>query len=144
MLRMINELESFKSLQHKLPPMREVIENESPENAMIAIKALGAEFDQLINAGPVKSKLSKARRALRGNSPNPAKSVEQLIIAIERLDAEITWRDRAARELQPELKAYDLVIQQTIGMRLQQRFRPDQAENIASCLAVHKDLTLFF
>ncbi len=144
MLQMINELESFKSLQHKLPPMREVIENESPENAMIAIKTLGAEFDQLTNAGPVKSKLSKARRALRGNSPDPAKAVKQLLIAIERLDAEIIWRDRAARELQPELKAYDLVIQQTIGMRLQQRLRPDQAENIASCLAVHKDLTLFF
>jgi hypothetical protein len=111
---------------------------------MIAIKTLGAEFDQLTNAGPVKSKLSKARRALRGNSPDPAKAVKQLLIAIERLDAEIIWRDRAARELQPELKAYDLVIQQTIGMRLQQRLRPDQAENIASCLAVHKDLTLFF
>ena len=144
MLTMINELESFKSLQHKLPPIREVIENDSPENAMIAIKALGAEFDQLTNASPVKSKLSKAHRALRGNSPNPEKAVEQLMIAIERLDAEIIWRDRATRELQPELKVYDQVIQQTIGMRLQQRLRPDQAEYIASCLAVHKDLTLFF
>ncbi|MCZ6883573.1 MAG: TRAP transporter large permease subunit, partial [Gammaproteobacteria bacterium] len=63
-LTMIGELESFRSLQHRLPPMRELIENDSPENAMIALKALGSEFDQLTNADPVKSKLSKARRAL--------------------------------------------------------------------------------
>ena len=144
MLTMIGELESFRSLQHRLPPMREFIEIESPENAMIALKALGAEFDQLTNADPVKSKLSKARRALRGNNPDPEKAVDQLMIAIEKLESEIAWRSRAARELQPELEAYELVIQQTIGMRLQQRLRPDQAEVIASCLSVHKDLSLYF
>ena len=66
------------------------------------------------------------------------------MIAIEMLDIEITGRSRAVRELQPELEVCDLVIQQTIGMRLQKRLRLDQAEYIASCLAVHKDLTLFF
>jgi hypothetical protein len=124
--------------------MQEIIENETPKNAMAALKALGAEFDQLTNADPVKSKLSKARRALRGNNPDPEKAVDQLMIAIEKLDSEIAWRSRAARELKPELEAYDLTIQQTIGMRLQERLTPEQAENVASCLAVHKDISLYF
>ena len=144
MLKMIGEHEVFKSLQHKLPPMQEVIKTESPKNAMEALKVLEAEFGQLTNAGPVRSKLSKSRRALRGNNPDPEKAVAQLIIAIERLDVEIAWRSRAASELKPELDAYDLVVNKTIGMRLQERLTLDQAENIASCLSVHKDISLYF
>jgi len=144
MLKMISEHDEFKSLQDKLPPMQEIIENETPKNAMAALKALGAEFDLLTNADPVKSRLSKARRALRGNNPDPEKAVDQLMIAIEKLDSEIAWRSRADRELKPELEAYDLTIQQTIGMRLQERLTPEQAENVASCLAVHKDISLYF
>jgi len=144
MLKMISEYEAFKSLQSKLPPMQEIIENDSPKNAMAALKALGAEFDLLTNANPVKSKLSKARRALRGNNPNPEKAVEQLIIAMQNLESEITWRSRAFEQLKPELQAYDLAIRRTIGMRLQERLTSDQAEDIASCLAVHKDLSLYF
>ena len=144
MLKMLSEYDAFKSLQHKLPPMQEIIANEPPENAMASLKALRAEFDLLTNADPVKSKLSKARRALRGINPDPEKAVEQLMLAIERFDSEIAWRSRAVQELKPELEAYDLVIKQTIGMRLQERLTPDQAESIASCLAVHKDLSLYF
>jgi tripartite ATP-independent transporter DctM subunit len=144
MRKMIDEYDAFKSLQSRLPPMREIIENETPENAMAALKALGAEFDQLTNADPVKSKLSKARRALRGNNPDPEKAVEQLMIAVEKLEFEIAWRHRAAGDLRPELETYDLAIRKTIGMRLQDRLTADQAEDIASCLSVHKDLSLYF
>jgi len=144
MLKMISEYDSFKSLQPKLRPMQEIIENDSADNAMAALKALGAEFDLLTNASPVKSKLSKARRALRGNSPDPEKAIEQLIIAMQTLESEIAWRSRAFEELKPELEAYELAIKQTIGMRLQERLTSDQAENIASCLAIHKDISLYF
>ena len=144
MQKMISEHEVFISLKHRLPPMQEIIENESPITAMAALKALGAEFDTLTNAHPVKSSLSKARRALRGSSPDPVKAVDQLTIAIQRLDTEIEWRSRAAREFKPELEIYDFAIRQTIGMRLQERLTPDQAEVVASCLAVHKDLSLYF
>jgi tripartite ATP-independent transporter DctM subunit len=144
MLKMISEYNSLKSLQHKLPPMQETIENDSADNAMASLKALGAEFDPFTNTNPVKSKLSKARRALRGNNPDPEKAVEQLIIAMQNLESEIAWRGRAFKELKPELEAYDLAIRQTIGMRLQERLTSDQAEDISSCLAIHKDLSLYF
>jgi hypothetical protein len=144
MRKMIGEQAAFKSLQDKLPPMQEVIENETAEDAMEKLKSLAAEFDELTNADPVKSKLSRARRALRGNNPDPQKALAQLRLAIEALDSEVAWRSRAAQELGPELETYDLTIRQTIGMRLQERLTSDQAENIASCLAVHKDLSLYF
>ena len=143
-LIMIKETSALRSLQPKLPPMEEVIKNETPEVAMATLKELAAEFDLLKNASPIKSKLSKARRALRGNNPDSEKALEQLNLAIEKLDDEIAWRSRASEELRPELETYNIAIQNTIGMRLQERLTADQAESVASCLAVHKDLSLYF
>ncbi|MFA9421084.1 MAG: SLC13 family permease [Gammaproteobacteria bacterium] len=143
-LKMLNEHDALRELQPKLPALRGVIQNATPDDAMTTIKLLAQEFDQLTNASPVKSKLSKARRALRGNSPDREKAIEQLEIAIQKLEFEIDWRSRAANEFLPELESYDSAIRYTIGMRLQPRVTGDQAESIASCLAVHKDLSLYF
>ena len=143
-LAMLSEANALRSLQPRLPPLYDVIQTETPDAAMAAIKAVAEEFGLLTNAHPVNSKLSKARRALRGNSPDMEKAVTQLEIAIQRLESEIAWRGRAANELMPELKSYDAAIQHTIGMRLQERLRDDQAESIATCLAVHKDISLYF
>lgn len=144
MLKMLAEHEALLSLQDKLPPMQEIILNQPAEQAMASLKALGIEFDAITNAHPITSKLSRARRALRGNNPDPEKAIKELMIAIERLDLEISWRSRAARDLMPELQAYEQSISHTIGMRLQERLTDDQAESISSCLAVHKDISLYF
>jgi len=92
----------------------------------------------------VKSKLSKSRRALRGDNPDLEKAVSLVTQALEQMKVEIEWHQRAAIELTAELEAYDQVIASTIGMRMQERLTTEQAESIASCLAVHKDLTLHF
>ncbi len=144
MLKMLAEHEALLSLQDKLPPMQEIILNQPADQAMASLKALGKEFNAITNARPVTSKLSRARRALRGNKPDPEKAIGELMIAIERLELEISWRGRAARDLMPELQAYEQSISHTIGMRLQERLTDDQAESISSCLAVHKDISLYF
>ena len=100
----------------------------------------------LISATPVSfisSKLSRAKRALRGNNPDQDKALDNLMQAAEILQSEIDWRQRAG-DLATELAEYDAAIANTIGMRMQQRLTGDQAESIATCLAVHKDLTLHF
>jgi tripartite ATP-independent transporter DctM subunit len=144
LLKMLSEHGTLSELQPRLAPLRSVIQNSTPDEAMATIKALAEEFDQLTNANPVKSRLSKARRALRGSSPDREKAIDQLEGAMQKLESEIAWRGRAANQLLPELEAYDSTIRYTIGMRLQPRLTGDQAENIASCLAIHKDLSLYF
>jgi len=111
---------------------------------MLVIKALGIEISSLKNAHTVKSKLSKARRALKGNSPNIEKSLTELDKAIVILDKEINWRLRAEKEFYPSLKQYQQAISQTIGLRMQERLTEDQAKSIASCLSEHKDISLNF
>jgi hypothetical protein len=64
--------------------------------------------------------------------------------SIEQLENEISWHQRAASELESDLESFGDAIARTIGMRMQERLTTEQAESIASCLAVHKDLTLYF
>ena len=71
-------------------------------------------------------------------------SKDEVTQALEQMKAEIEWHQRAAGEFTAELEAYDQAIAGTIGMRMQERLSSEQAESIASCLAVHKDLTLHF
>ncbi len=60
------------------------------------------------------------------------------------MQCEIEWHQRASDELSADLEAFDQAIASTIGMRMQDRLTADQAESVATCLAIHKDLTLHF
>jgi len=144
MRRMITELDQLEALEDRFPSLFDAIQNQSPDDAMKAIKMVGAELDKLTEMHRVKSKLSRSRKALRGDNPDREKAASLVTQALEQMKTEIAWHQRAAGELAAELEAYDLAIASTIGMRMQERLTTEQAESIASCLAVHKDLTLHF
>jgi hypothetical protein len=122
----------------------ELIRQQSPEAGLEAVKALEIEIDKLTETHRVNSKLSRAKRALRGTTPDKDKAIDQVMLAAKIMQAEIEWHQRAVNELTSDLEEYDQAIASTIGMRMQERFTADQAESIASCLAVHKDLSLHF
>jgi tripartite ATP-independent transporter DctM subunit len=144
MRRMIAELDQLIAVEDQFLPLLDAIQDQSTKEAMQAIKTVGAEVDGLTEMHRVKSKLSKSRKALRGDNPDREKAAALVAQALEQMKTEIEWHRRAAGELAAELEAYDQIIASTIGMRMQERFTQDQAESIASCLAVHKDLTLHF
>ncbi len=142
--RMLSQTTQLESTNDKILPLIEVINSQSPKEAMDVIKSVGKDIDSLTELNRVKSLLSKARRALRGNNPKPEKAIGLVQKASTQMKIEIEWHKRAAEELSDDLETYDNVIARTIGMRLQARLTADQAENIADCLAVHRDLTLHF
>lgn len=142
--RMLSETEQLQDSDGRILPLIEVIKAQPPKEAMNIIKSVETEIDSLTNVNRVKSLLSKARRALRGNNPDPEKAIEQVQKASEQMKLEIKWHKRAAEELSGDLESYDNVIARTIGMRMQARLTGDQAESVADCLAVHKDLSLHF
>ena len=144
MRRMIAEAETLAGLKGRFAPLVDIISQQSPNGELEAIKALEQEINLLTETHRVNSKLSRAKRVLRGDSPDREKAIAEVNLAADLLDEEIAWRQRAARELAAELETYDRVISTTIGMRMQERFTADQAESIADCLAVHKDLSLHF
>lgn len=142
--KMIAGVPALAATQERFDPLIELIREQTPEAGLDAIGQVEDALDRLPETYRVTSKLSRAKRELRGTSPDKEVAVAEILRAVEILQAEIKWRQRAAAELSAELDAYDKAIAKTIGMRLQQRLTADQAESVATCLAVHKDLTLYF
>ena len=141
--KMISEADALMALQEQVDPLIERVRQLPANEALDAVKAYEIEVDKLTETHRITSKLSRAKRTLRGNTPDKEQAVANIMTSAEILRSEIKWRQRAS-ELANDLRKYDQAIANTLGMRMQQRFTSDQAESIASCLAVHLDLSLHF
>jgi len=144
MRRILSETAALTELQKRFDPLLTLVQQQSPADGLEAVKALGNELDLLTETHRINAKLGRAKRALRGNTPDKEKAIVEIMLAAEIMQTEIDWHQRASDELANDLAQYDQAIASTIGMRMQERLTSEQAESIASCLAVHKDLTLHF
>jgi hypothetical protein len=63
---------------------------------------------------------------------------------LDRYEAELKWRRRAATDLLAGLTAYEASIRDNIGLRSQSRLNSDQAVEVAGCLSIHRDISLNF
>ena len=130
-----------------VPHLAEVagkVSRAAPDEAMQAIRDLEAAMNDVKGVSTIKSVVTKARRALRGDSPNVAEATALMAQATAQLEAEIAWRQRAQANLAPGLAAYDDAIKGTIGLRQQERLTASQADEVASCQARHRDISLEF
>jgi hypothetical protein len=92
----------------------------------------------------IRSHLSKARRALKSRTPDPAASAESLAQAVATYDETLAWRKQAEAKLKVPLAAYDVAIRDTIGLRGQPRLPREQALYVAGCNSVHRNVSLSF
>ena len=141
--QMISETEALAALEDQLESLITQVRQLPADEALDALKAYAIEIDKLTETHRITSKLSRAKRVLRGNTPDREQAVANIMASAEVLISEIAWRQRAT-ELASDLAEYDQAIASTVGMRMQQRLTADQAESIASCLAVHRDVSLHF
>jgi len=144
MRKMLAQTDALEALQDRFEPLLQAIETQSAESAMESIEALEDELNKLAETHRIIGKLSQARRALRALEPDVGKAKLDITEAMQRYNDELEWRRRAVTELSGDLEEYNAVIRNTVGIRMQQRLTSDQADSVASCLAVHKDLTLYF
>jgi len=133
LLSLITEMDTLSSL----------ITGMSAEASIEQIKQLEAELSSMKDTHLIKSKLSRARKALKSVEDRDKASTE-LLLARELLDKEVDWRSAARQSLLPGLTRLDMVIKNTIGLRMQPRLSHQQAEGIAACLAHHRDVSLAF
>ncbi|MGD8840745.1 MAG: TRAP transporter large permease subunit [Gammaproteobacteria bacterium] len=144
MRKIIDETPALAAYEDRIAELESAVTGQEPEQAMASIEGVEDELNKLAETYRIVSKLSKARRALRGQEPDFDKALANIAEASREFEAGVKWRQRAARELSQELEAYNDSIANTIGARMQTRLDGDQAESVASCLAIHKDLTLYF
>jgi len=142
--KVIDGADALAALEQQLTALETAIVNTPPEDAMDRIKQSENALGKVAGTSAIKSKLSKARRALKGNEPEPEKATQFLKDGLTLYAAEVDWRRRAAAEIGPALTAYDNAIKGSVGLRLQRRMSGDQIETVASCRSIHRDYSLQF
>lgn len=140
----IDGADELAGLEQQMTALETAIINEPAKVAMDRIKQLDKALGKVAGTSAIKSKLSKARRALRGKKPKPEKAIQFLKDGLWLYAAEVDWRRRAAVEIAPALAAYDNAIKESIGLRLQQRLSVDQVKEVTGCLSIHRDYSLQF
>ena len=134
LLEMENQLKSVKS----------IVDDNDPENAMKMIKEIEKSLGGIAGSSPIKSKISKVRRALKGKKPNTEKALQQWEQGMSVYYQEIEWRKRASQELAQPLADYTLFLRDSIGLRLQKKLNKEQALAVSACKSSHEDISLFF
>ncbi len=140
----LDSAEDLAGLEQQLAALEAAIVNDPPEDAMALIKDSENSLGQIGGTGAITSKLSRARRTLKGNNPDPENAIQDLRDGLKIFTDEVDWRVRAAAEIAPALASYDDAIKNSIGLRSQRRIPPEQIKAVASCQSVHRDYSLQF
>jgi tripartite ATP-independent transporter DctM subunit len=140
----IEGADDLAGLEQQMRALETAVVNEPADAAIERIEQTEKALGKVAGASAIKTKLSKARRALKGNNPEPEKAIQLLSEGLTVYAAEVDWRRRAAVEIAPALAAYDNAIKDSIGLRLQRRLSDDQVKAVASCLSIHRDFSLQF
>jgi len=131
-------------LEGEMLAMRERINKEEAEQTVPQLKALAKQFSVIKGADKIKSKISKARRALGKKKPKVDKALKLYDEAIEEFHQQTVWRDRAASELYAGLSEYEQAIRGTLGIRQQIKMPEELALFVAGCTSGHRDISLNF
>jgi tripartite ATP-independent transporter DctM subunit len=140
----IAQTSDLSAIGAQLESLGPVIAHGTATEATDAIQAVESRLSELDNVSDIKSPLSKARREFKSDNPDRSAATQLLSQATDAYTAELAWRQRAAKELEPEIKEYDDTIKDTIGVRQQPRLTADQATDVAACLSPHRDISLYF
>lgn len=146
-IEVLNVLDSnadFAALEGRLRDMRSFIETTPEADAHETVNELSKVFGDVEGAGDIKSALSKARRALRNRNPDREKALEEYEEALAIYEEQAEWRSEADASLRAPLNAYMDKIRGTLGMRSQDDLTREQGLFLASCNAVHRDISLNF
>jgi len=57
---------------------------------------------------------------------------------------EIEWRQQAVKELAQPLENYEILLKDSIGLRLQKKLSIEHGKSVSACKSSHKDISLYF
>jgi len=140
----LRDTDALAALAGDIEGLADPISNLDPKEAEEVIKEVEARIGAVAEAGSIRSAVSKARRALRGKSPDKEKALERLQDALKVYADELAWRQEAQSKLGDKLDEYEAAIRNTIGLRLLARLPRDVALDVAACQSSHKDISLYF
>ena len=143
-IAIINDLPKLRSLKDKIFDLKKIIDNKNSIESKKAIKEVERLITSIKGTNLIKSILVKARKSLSEKKTNTSNTIKELDKALHLYAQELKWREQAKTNLVQELGKYEKTIRNTIGLRMQERLNSEQAKIIASCKAVHRDISLSF
>jgi TRAP-type mannitol/chloroaromatic compound transport system permease large subunit len=143
-LAVLNSNDDFTSLEPRLRDLRAFIETTPEADAHETVNELSKAFGDVEGAGDIRSALSKARSALRNRNPDREEALEAYDDAVAAYDEQVAWRAQAKSDLLVPLTTYIDTIKGTLGMRSQDDLTREQGLALASCNAVHRNISLNF
>ncbi|MCB1740728.1 MAG: TRAP transporter large permease subunit, partial [Gammaproteobacteria bacterium] len=144
LIALLDDAAALAALQPEFERLARELPGLDPQAASARLDALSDEIGALEGTSRIRSRLSRARRELRGDRPDLERAVKSMQEGLERYETERQWRSAASGALLAGLREYEVAIRDTIGVRQQRRLPREQAIEIASCTAVHRDISLNF
>ncbi len=147
-LMVLESTPAYIALEAELIGLRSIIEAVELDadylSAEEAVKQAERSVRAVEGADDVKKALGKAKKALGKRKKDREKALAHYEEALEAYAAQLDWRAQAETELRGPLSEYVEALKGTLGARLQPTLTRDQALFLASCTAVHRDLSLNF
>lgn len=143
-LTLVEDRNRLALLQGQLQEIVAVAKSDTRQDVLTRMQKLSADFASVAGTGEIRKLLSRAKRALTGDEPDPTTASRLLLEAQSALVNEIAWRKRASVELHPALNVYDAAVYDSIGLRGQPRLPEYVAGEIASCITRGRDIELAF
>lgn len=118
----------------------------SMDNAKVQeqLEVLRADVTAIEGTSEIRKGLNEARKILRTATPDAQAAIAEIDKSIAALKADLTWRQKGATELLPQLDAYDKATGDTIGLRQLTRLPEHVATGLVGCLSNHRDISLNF
>ena len=140
----IRQVGELAALSGRIDALDTALRTESPEAASGTISATYKALSGIAGTSDIRTALTEARRALRKTTPDADTARAELAKAKDFYGTEVAWRLKAERDLAGPLAEYEALIRDSIGVRQLSRLPDDLAGSVASCLAVHRDISLHF
>ncbi len=140
----IKDHKKLNELSSEVKSLKNNIENKDYENSISIIDNLFEKLGEISGSEEFANRLDDLYSLIDSEEKEISKIKDTISEVTTLFNKEVNWRKEASENLMPELEKYNLAIKDNIGLRLQSRLTKEQAKLVASCNAVHRDISLNF
>ena len=140
----INDHENLNNLSTEINNLKKNITNADYENSISIIDNLFEKLGEISGSEEFANRLDDLYSLIDSEEKEISKIKDTISEVTTLFNKEVNWRKEASENLMQELEKYNLAIKDNIGLRLQSRLTKEQAKLVASCNAVHRDISLNF
>jgi hypothetical protein len=140
----LQDFEKLKNLQENLKQSSNDIRVNALEKGSKSLNEIMEKLDKVSGTNEIKDIMYGVISDIQKGGVD-REAINQKLSEITTLyNKELNWRDKASKNLLPQLEKYDDAVRDTIGIRQQDKLPNKQALYIAKCNSNHEDISLHF